>query len=261
MDIVDLTDEYLHDYLVCLEDWSDEMNEAGDRKARWYETMRDRGLRVKLAIVDERPIGMIQYLPIEHSIAEGQNLYMILCIWVHGYRQGVGNHQGHGIGTALLEAAEADAARLGADGIAAWGVSLPFWMRAGWFRKHGYRTADRTEGRALLWKPFSLDAQPPHWVEGRPPPDPVPGQVTIAAYTCGWCPANNIVYERAKRVADEMGEKVVFVSHDTLEKADMRSEGHSDDVFLDGKRLQHGPPPSYERIQKRVARQVKRLDD
>ena len=47
------------------------------------------------------------------------------------------------MGKALLRAAEEDARALGALGMAAWGISLPFWMKASWFRKHGYRKADR----------------------------------------------------------------------------------------------------------------------
>ena len=36
---------------------------------------------------------MIQYMPIEHSIFEGENLFAVLCIWVHGYKEGVGDYQ------------------------------------------------------------------------------------------------------------------------------------------------------------------------
>jgi len=47
----------------------------------------DKGLGVKLALNQEdKAIGMIQYLPVEHSYAEGKNLYAILCTWVHGYK-------------------------------------------------------------------------------------------------------------------------------------------------------------------------------
>ncbi len=42
-------------YFCCLEDWSDEMKEAGDNKQRWYERMKDNGVIS----------GMIQYMPIE----------------------------------------------------------------------------------------------------------------------------------------------------------------------------------------------------
>ena len=62
---------------------------------------------------------------IEHSIIEGKDLYFIYCIWVHGYKKGVGNHQKKGIGKALLQAAEEDAESKGAKGIAAWGLSMP----------------------------------------------------------------------------------------------------------------------------------------
>jgi GNAT superfamily N-acetyltransferase len=260
MEIVDLSDEFAATYLRCLEDWSDEIREAGDHKARWYERMRDRGLRVKLAIDDERrAVGMIQYVPVEQSIADGRDLYMVLCIWVHGYRRGVGKHQGHGIGSALLTAAEEDAGQLGAKGLAAWGITLPFWMRASWFKKHGYESADRAGIRELVWKRFTPDAEAPRWIAAGPTPEPVAGQVTMTAFSSGWCQAMNLVHERAKRVAGELGPPVVFVSIDTSEPAAMRHHGHSDEVFLDGKRLQRGAPPSYDKIKKRAWRRVRRL--
>jgi GNAT superfamily N-acetyltransferase len=260
MQVVDLSDEYVGSYLACLEEWSDEMAEAGDHKARWYESMKDRGLRVKLALDDERrAVGMIQYLPIELSIADGEGLYMVLCIWVHGYRQGVGDHQGQGIGSALLVAAEDDAEQLGATGLAAWGITLPFWMRSAWFKKHGYETADRAEGRELVWKQFCADAKPPKWVTPGHTPEPVAGQVTMTGYLSGWCPAMNITYERAKRVAEELGDPVVFVSIDTSEPAAIRRHGHTDEVFLDGRKLQRGAPPSYEKIRKKTLKRVRRV--
>ena len=47
-----------------------------------------------------------------------------------------------GMGTALLRAAEEDVERLGASGLVVWGVSIPVFMRASWFRKRGYTHAD-----------------------------------------------------------------------------------------------------------------------
>lgn len=141
MKIIDLPPEYESLYFLCLEDWSDEIKTAGNHKACWYARMKDRGLRVKLAVADNGEIGgMIQYLPIEHSLAMGENLYFVLCIWVHGYRHGRGNFQKRGLGRALLQAAEADAIARGARGMAAWGISLPFWMKAAWFKKTGLPT-------------------------------------------------------------------------------------------------------------------------
>ena len=260
MEIVDLSAKFEDSYLVCLEDWSDEMEEAGDHKARWYRTMRDRGLRVKLAInEDDRPIGMIQYLPIEHSMALGSDLFMVMCVWVHGYKQGVGKQQGRGVGTALLAAAEKDARELGASGMAAWGVALPFWMRSAWFKKHGYLEADRRGRQVLVWKPFTEDAVPPRWIEQGPKPARIEGKVAVTAFVNGWCPACNLTYERAKRAAEALGEDVVFESIDTTEQQVMVACGQSDCVYLDGKTLQNGPPPSYKDIVKAMSKRVARL--
>jgi hypothetical protein len=43
MRVVDLAREHEALYCGCLEDWSDEMREAGDHKARWLARMRGRG--------------------------------------------------------------------------------------------------------------------------------------------------------------------------------------------------------------------------
>ena len=73
MKIIDLTDEYQQLYFVCLEDWSEEIKEAGNHKEVWYRKMKDKGLRVKLGLDDGGEVGgMIQYIPIEHSFAEGK---------------------------------------------------------------------------------------------------------------------------------------------------------------------------------------------
>ncbi len=65
MEIVDLTPDHEALYHVCLEDWSDEMREAGDHKEAWCHKMKQKGLRVKLALDDAGQVGgMIQYLTI-----------------------------------------------------------------------------------------------------------------------------------------------------------------------------------------------------
>ena len=66
MRVIDLPKEHEQLYYVCLEDWSDEMKEAGNHKESWHKRMKERGLRVKLALDDAGQVGgMIQYVPIE----------------------------------------------------------------------------------------------------------------------------------------------------------------------------------------------------
>jgi GNAT superfamily N-acetyltransferase len=223
VDVIDLTDEYKPLYLMCLEDWSGEMKEAGTRKELWYDRMKNKGLRVKLARDDTKKVGgMVQYGPIEHSFVKGTGLYFIYCIWVHGHKQGRGNFQKKGMGKALLQAAEADAREMGAKGMAAWGVFLPFWMKASWFKKQGYSKVDRQGISVLLWKPFTDDAAPPKWMERAKIPETPSGKVTVTAFSNGWCQVQNIVVQRAKKAAADFGEEVVFREIDTSDRNELK---------------------------------------
>jgi len=260
MDVIDLNSEHERLYFQCLEDWSEEIKEAGDHKERWYARMKDRGLRVKLARDENGEIGgMIQYLPIEEYYLQGKDLHFILCIWVHGYKQGRGNFQKRGMGKALLRAAEEDSRALGRKGIAAWGVVLPFFMRASWFKKQGYKPLDRDGIMMLLWKPFSQDAVAPKWVRRKKKPGKTAGKVTVSAFINGWCPAQNLSFERAHRAAEQFGDKVLFQKYDTLDRDVFEEWGISDGLFIDGKEVRTGPPPSFEKIKGLIEQRVRKL--
>jgi len=261
MKIVDLADEHREIFSICLEDWSAEAKEAGPRRACWVTRFLERGLRAKLA-VDDRGIvgGMIQYMPIEESWVDGEHLYFVPCIWVHGHKKGRGDFRGRGMGSALLEAAEADARQLGAKGMAVWGLWIPVWMKASWFKKHGYKKADRQGIMVLLYKPFAADARPPRWIKpAGGPPENVPGKVTVTAYVNGWCMACNLAAERARRAALELGDGVAYREIDTSEPEQARKHGMCDALFVDGKSVRNGPPPSYEKIRKLIMKRAARL--
>lgn len=260
MRVIDLSEEHKDLYFKCLEDWSEEMKESGDHKACYYEKMKDKGLAVKLAVDDRGEVGgMIEYLPIDFSPAEGKDLYFVHCIWVHGYKKGRGNFQKRGMGKALIQAAEEDVKRKGAKGLASWGLALPFWMKASWFKKQGYRKADRQGIQILLWKSFAEDAVPPRWILPRKKPRKAEGLVTITVFKNGWCPAQNINYERARRAASAFGGEVAFKEIDTFDRKIFLEWGISDAVFLDDKALSKGPPLKFETIRKKIARKVKNL--
>jgi GNAT superfamily N-acetyltransferase len=260
MKIIDLTPDNEALFFICLEDWADEAKESGHKRAQWYAKMRPLGLGVKLAIHDSGQVGgMIQYLPVEHSTVEGKDLYMIQCIWVHGHKKGRGNFQGKGMGKALLKAAEEDVRARGAKGIAAWGISLPFWMKASWFKKQGYAKADKNGMAVLMWKQFSPEAQAPRWIKEKKRPALIPGKVVVSSYVTGWCMVQNLAYERAKRASSMFDDKVVFQEIDTSVRASLNEWGIADGLFIDGKPVNTGPPPSFEKIKKLIEKKVRKL--
>lgn len=163
------------------------------------------------------------------------------------------------MGKALLQAAEADAREMGAKGMAAWGVFLPFWMKASWFKKQGYSKVDRQGISVLLWKPFTDDAAPPKWMERAKIPETPSGKVTVTAFSNGWCQVQNIVVQRAKKAAADFGEEVVFREIDTSDRNELREWGMADGLFIDGKEVRTGPPPSYDKIRKLIGKKVKKL--
>jgi GNAT superfamily N-acetyltransferase len=260
MKIIDISPETEQQYFCCLEDWSDDIREAGDHKQRWYERMKDRGVRVKFAQDDNGVIGgMIQYMPIEQSIFEGKDLYAVLCIWVHGHKQGRGDYRKRGMGTALIRAAEDDCKSLGAKGLAVWGIVMPFWMRASWFKGKGYKVVDKGGISRLLWKPFADDAVPPKFIKPKKLPEKGKGKVNVAIFRTGWCPAMNITSERAIRASREFGDRISITEYDTLNKQTANEWGIADGVFVDGKEIKTGPPPSYDKIRKRIEKRVRHM--
>lgn len=260
MEILDLTEDTRMDYFICLDEWSDEMKDGVCRKECWYNAMLEKGLRVKLVRNDAGIVaGMIQYAPIEHSWVEGEGLYFVYCIWVHGHKKGRGDLRKQGMGTALLRAAEEDVKRLQSNGLVVWGLLLPFFIRAGWFKKHGYRKVDREGISVLLWKTFSEEAAPPRWIRAKKKPERVPGKVVVTALANGWCSGTNGMIERAKEICGELGDKVVFREIDMTSREVVREWGLSDGLFVDDRNIYKGPPLPYDKIRKIIEKKVRKL--
>ena len=81
----------------------------------------------------------------------------------------------------------------------------------------------------------------------------------MTAFLNGWCPAQSLAFERAKRVAAELGDKVVFQPIDTFSRNIFLEWGITDALFIDGKQVRTGPPPSYEKVKKMITRRVRKL--
>ncbi len=105
-----------------------------------------------------------------------------------------------------------------------------------------------------IWTPKSGK-----WINPKKKPEASAGKVTVTAFLNGWCPAQNMVFERAKRAASEFGDKVIFQKIDTFDRATFLEWGMADALFIDDKPVRTGPPPSYDKIKKLIAGRVKKL--
>jgi N-acetylglutamate synthase-like GNAT family acetyltransferase len=236
------------------------MKDGVCRKECWFNSMQEEGLKVKLVRNDAGIVaGMIHYAPIEQSWVEGEDLYFVYCIWVHGHKKGRGDLRKKGLGKELLRAAEKDVKELGSKGLVVWGLLLPFFMRAGWFKKHGYRKVDRNGISVLLWKTFSDTARPPRWIRAKKKPEHIPGKVVITALANGWCSGINGMIERAKKISTEYGDKLVFREIDMTRRENVREWGLSDGLFIDRKNIYRGPPLTYDQIRRIIEKRVSKL--
>ncbi len=253
----DITEADLPLYFCCLEDYAEVLEPGKDIKRKWYDQMKDKGLRVKLVIDEDGKIaGMIQYQPVQHTHIIGKDMYYIYCIWVHGHKMGIGNRQKRGMGKALLAAAEEDARELGAKGMIAWGLRIPVWMKAAWFRKQGYKSADSQGLMALVYKPFVSDAIKPAFPKAKKKPASAKDKVLITDFINGWCPFTNVTHANAEKLAAEFPGKVELLKLDTTDPAVLQEWGIGEGLYINGKEVRSAPPLAYEVLKKKVSRKL-----
>jgi hypothetical protein len=132
-------------------------------------------------------------------------------------------------------------------------------MKASWYKKHGYRKADRNSISLLVWKPFTEKAVAPRWVRQKKRVPKSPGRVSVMAFNNGWCQVENIAFERTRRACLEFGDSVTFESIDTSVPETFAEWGISDGIFIDGKKMGFGPPLSYDKIRKILQKKVSKL--
>jgi hypothetical protein len=113
---------------------------------------------------------------------------------------------------------------------------------------------------ALMQKPFATAAAAPSWIRPKKKPQPEKGKVVVTGLLNGWCPAMSLVHERARRAAAELGPRVEFREISTADRDVFLEWGMGDALFIDGMEVRNGPPPKYEKIRKKIARRLKKVD-
>jgi hypothetical protein len=83
--------------------------------------------------------------------------------------------------------------------------------------------------------------------------------VNITIFRNGWCPAMNLVYERAKRASKEFEGIVEIQEYETTDREIIKEWGITDGLFINGKEVRTGPPPSYQKIRKKIEKKAKKV--
>jgi len=206
---------------------------------RWYQTYL--GLRTLVAYIGPRPVGHIEFMPIEHAprSAAGERLMMINCILV------AREFRGRGVGKGLLKAAE-DEARVRMDGMAVVSYADDDWLPASFFEHMGYRLQAEKGEELLLTKSFT-GIRPPYFLPVRYDPQPVPGRVQVDFFHCSQCPLSGCSLRKIKRAARKRSRPVDVRVFETCERAEVERWGIARAVYVDGQRVE-GPPFLTDRV-------------
>ena len=108
------------------------------RRISWLKSMKSKGLRVKVALLNGNHAGFLYLIPIEISPwpIRGKDLMVFPCLVAHS------KFSSKGIGSELIKAAEEEAKIQHRKGIVTIGYFWDFWfMPAAYFLKLGYKVA------------------------------------------------------------------------------------------------------------------------
>jgi hypothetical protein len=190
----------------------------------------------------------------------GQDLFAILCIWVHGYEHLVGNQQGRGYGRFILNSIEEDARKSGAKGMAAWGMDFPHWNPVSFYEHMGYSRVDRSGPAVLVWKPFVDGAKPPTLLHPKRKPSRGMTKTSVTVFVNGWCGVTCHWCIQAREAVAGLEELATYEEIDTSDRVTMLSWGIDDGVFVDGVPPALPPLWSSEDLRKEILRVSKHKD-
>lgn len=216
---------------------TEEWDGSCQRRIPWLHEMQEQGLRVKVALVDGQHAGFLYLLPIEVAPAGpvGRDLSVIQCLTVRN------SLKGHGVGHALIAAAEEEARRQGRKGIVVTGFYHDFWfMPAPFFEECGFTVARREGNAAILWKTFDDQAQAPAFMERRYRFMPVEGKVVIDLFWSRSCLTTDTEAQRVREVAAEFGDAVLLREHCADDPAVRARYGIYRAIYVDGQEVSWG---------------------
>ena len=163
MQVVDLSKEHMRFVTVCthIDDPDEERDNVVWVREAWLRNTLTKGLKVKVAIDNGKPVGFAHCLPIELGTwgMTGKDLMTIPCLTLK-YDRVYKQELGSGYGRALVEAVEAEAKKE-KKGVAVLAYDHDFWfMPSSFFQKLGYQEVARGGSAVIMLKAFE-PVEPP----------------------------------------------------------------------------------------------------
>jgi len=254
MRVVDLSDEHMRFVTVCTH--IDDPNEERDRvtwvRESWLSNTLAKGLKVKVAIDDGRPVGFAHCLPIELGTwgMSGKDLMTIPCLTLkynRVYRQELGS----GYGRALVEAVEAEAKKE-KKGVAVLTYGHNFWfMPSSFFKKLGYQEVTRQGNAVIMLKAFE-PVDPPVMHKLSYQPQLVSGKVSVDAFWNPICLTSIVEIHRVREVCAEYGDKVILNEFNCGNKDILEKYQTSRALFINGEPKGWGYAAPREELRKEI---------
>jgi len=186
---------------------TEEIDHAAKIRMAWLKDMIDKGLRIKVAAMEGKPVGKAYVMPIEIYpwALTGRDILAMPCIWVPP------QYQNQGVGRALVAEAVAEANWQGKSALAVLCYAGEGWfMPATFFAKQGFAAINQRGSEVLLWRPLNYSAEPPEFMERQYVFDPIPGKVAVDLFWNSFCLTSVNEAGRVRDVVGEFGDQVVL---------------------------------------------------
>lgn len=235
---------------------TEELDAICAKRIEWFHKMHEeKGLRIKVALVDGKHAGFAYLYPIETSPwgPKGKDLTAITCLYSVKKKQGIGK--------ALMDAAEEEARKQGKKGICVTGYYWEemWFMPAEFFAKMGYEEVEKKDNAVLFLKKFAGDAQPPRFFENQYKFEPVPDKVVVDLFCTDSCQTTCTEAERVRKVCAEFKEKVVLNQYNADNPETLNKYQVYRAIYVNGSEIGWGYEAPWEGIREAIGKALEEL--
>lgn len=219
--------------------------EGEKRKKQFLLEKLRRGGRAKIAYKENKPVGFIEYYPIEDAPLNvvGKDVMVVPCMDVKV------NERKKGIGDILLRACIEDTKNIGRKGVAVQATDWQNFMPRTFFEKYGFENVTKSGPVNIFMTKFG-SVENPCWLTLLHKQKLVEGRLIIDIFHSDQCPFDWQNSERVKKVAREFGDRAVINEFDANKRENVLKYGTLGAIIVNGEYLGAGPPLNEEEIRK-----------